>query len=189
MLTGKSPDLSNSQVLAKNLHLLNKNVSKTLSAIVKMGMSPDPERRFQSATAMLAAIDETSAGGPRILMGNFTFQLKPGSIDVGREHTCDRNCKSLGFKTPPKVRIADPENYIERHHARVWLESDGRCFLEDLKSINHTAVKSETGQFQILNAFEKVELRKNDIVALGYSTTRGPYSTFKFKKTRDVHVE
>lgn len=189
MLTGKSPDFSNSQVLAKSIQSLNKKVSRTISAIVETAMSPNPEQRFQSAVAMSAAIDEISAKGPRILMGDFTFELKPGCIDIGREHACDNRCKSLGFKYPPQIRIADPQNYIERHHVRVWLESDGRCFLEDLESMNRTAVKSRTGRVQILDAFEKVELRENDIVALGYSTTRGPYSTFKFRNTPDDGVE
>lgn len=183
MLMGKSPDFSNSKSLAKNIHALNKKVSKTVSAIVEKAMSPNPEQRFQSAIAMLAAIDETSAKGPRIIMGDFTFELKPGSIDIGREHACDSSCKSLGFKHPPQIRIADSQNFIERHHVRIWLESDERCFIEDMKSVNHTAVKSVTGRVQILNAFEKVELCENDIVALGYSTVRGPYSTFRFRNT------
>lgn len=183
MLTGRSPDLSNSQNLAKNIDSLKKKVSKTVAAIVETAISPDPEQRFQSATAMAAAIDATSARGPRILVGDLTFELKPGCIDIGREHTCDSSCKTLGFKDPPQIRISDPQNYVERHHARVCLASDGRCFLQDLKSLNHTAVKSVTGPFQILNALEKVELRENDIVALGYNTARGPYSSFKFKKT------
>jgi len=183
MLTGRSPDISNSQNLGKNIDSLKKKVSKTVAAIVETAISPDPEQRFQSAAAMAAAIDATSARGPRILVGEFTFELKPGCIDIGREHTCDRSCRTLGFKQPPQICVADPQNYIERHHARVCLASDGRCFLQDLKSLNHTALKTATGPFQILNALENVELRENDIVALGYSAARGPYSTFKFKKT------
>ena len=178
--------MSNAQVLTTNLHSLDKGISNTVAEIVELAMSADPEQRFQSAAAMSTAIMETGAKGPRITIGDFTFELKPGCNDVGRGHVCDESCQSLGFDRPLQIRITDPQKYIEKHHARIWLQSDGRCFIEDLKSVNRTAVKSKEGQLKMLSPFEKVELHDNDVVVLAYSQTRGPYCSFEFKTSREA---
>jgi serine/threonine protein kinase len=183
LLTGKNPSdfTSNSEDLKTNLHSLGGRISNIVANIVNVAMSPDPNQRFQSAAAMSAALKETGAKGPRITIGDFTFELKADCTDVGRDHDCDSGCESLGFKHPPQIRIADPQKYIEKHHVRIWLENDGRCFVEDLKSQNRTVVKSKTGELKVLNPLEKIELHDGDVVGLAYSPTRGPYSTFKFK--------
>jgi serine/threonine protein kinase len=186
LLTGKNPGdfMSDTQVMTTTLQAVDKKISQTVSSIVETALSPDPNHRFRTATAMAAAIETTTPKGPRVVVGQFSFELKPGYTDIGRDHVCDDDCKSLGFTRTPQIRIADPKKYIEKHHARIWLQDDGRCMIEDLKSVNRTAIKSKTGQTRILYPSEKIELQDNDIVALAYNPTRGPYSTIEFKRDK-----
>lgn len=186
-ITGKNPSdfMSDSQVMTRTADQVDSTVSKALSKIVAIAMSPDPNQRFQSAAAMSAEIEKsTGITGlfPHVVFGGTVIELRPGFTDIGREHTCDRSCKELGFTLPVHVRIADPKQFIEKHHARISVKVDGRCLLEDLKSVNRTAIKSKTGEFRVLNPSEKTELRDKDVIALAYSRTKGPYVAFEFSE-------
>lgn len=186
-ITGKNPSefLSDSQVMTRTAIQVDRTVSEALSKIVATAMLPDPSQRFQSAAEMSAEIEmSTGITGlfPHVVFGGTVIELRPGLTDIGREHTCDRSCKELGYKLPVHVRISDPKQFIEKHHARITMKMDGRCLLEDLKSANRTAIKSNTGEFRVLNPSEKRELRDKDVIALAYSRTKGPYVKFEFSE-------
>jgi serine/threonine protein kinase len=185
LLTGKSPAdyMTESQILTKAPNLIDKKISPTISEILETAMSTNPASRLQSAAALAAALEKShgSQTGPRIVIGDLTFQLKQGYVDIGREHECDKQCKDLGFTRPTQIRIADPQRFIEKHHARLWVQEDGTCLLEDLKSVNKTALKSKSAKYTLLNPHDKVKLQDSDMIALAYSLTRGPYMTFQFR--------
>jgi hypothetical protein len=149
-------------------------------------MAPNPQTRFASPSQMLEAIEDLqtpmTVSGAKITFGHKSFAIFPSFIEIGREHICDRNCRSQGFSSPPHVRLADPHKYIEKHHARIWVLSGGRYMIEDLKSVNGTALKSGTGQFKVLTPLERVELQDKDLVALAYKPHRGPYVSFEFTR-------
>jgi serine/threonine protein kinase len=186
-LTGRNPGdfMSDSQVMTTTVNQVDSTIPRALSEIIETAMSPDPNQRFQSAAAM-STIIEKSIGVtglfPHIVFGGTVIELRSGFTDIGREHTCDRSCKELGFTRPVHVRIVDPKKFVEKHHARIWVETDGRCLLEDLNSVNRTAIKSKTGELKTLKPFEKAELRDKDIVALAYTPKRGGYVTFQFSQ-------
>jgi len=135
---------------------------------------------------MLEAIEELrkpiTISGARIVFGRTHYPVTPTYTEIGRQHDCDKGCKSLGFSSPPHVVLADPRKYIEKHHARIWVLSGDRYLIEDLKSVNGTAVKSRNGQFQVLPPLEKTALKDKDTVALAFSAKRGPYVTFEFNR-------
>jgi pSer/pThr/pTyr-binding forkhead associated (FHA) protein len=158
-----------------------------MSGFIQIAMSPAPERRFRSAAEMIKAMrtQHTVSQSPRpsINVGGVTFELRSPAVDVGRQHVCDGSCKSLGYTNQNQIRITDPQKFIEKHHARIWVDSSGQCYLEDLGSTNRTAVKHTEGtdEFRVLKAFEKEKLEDQDVVALAYGQARGPYVTFTFR--------
>jgi serine/threonine protein kinase len=188
LLTGRNPGdfMSNSQVLEKAACEVNPSVSRQASGIIQAAMSPDPRTRFLSPAQMLEATEELrkpiSVSGARIVFGHTHYPVAPTYTEIGRQHVCDKSCTSHGFSSPPHVLLADPRKYIEKHHARIWVLSGDRYLIEDLKSVNGTAVKSGNGQFRVLPSFEKVSLKDKDIVALAFSANRGPYVTFEFNR-------
>jgi len=188
LLTGKNPAdfMSNSQVLQKAACELNPSVSHQASGIIQAAMSPDPRTRFLSPSQMLLAIEDLRkpavVSGARIVFGHTNFLITSPYTEIGRQHVCDKQCRSLGFSNPPQILLADPRKYIEKHHARIWVQSGGNFSIEDLKTVNGTAVRSASGDFRTVNSLEKVSLRDNDTVALAYTPKRGPYIIFEFKQ-------
>jgi len=185
LLTGKNPAdfMTNAQVLTKAACELDHRISRQASGIVQAAMAPNPEARFTSPSEMLEAIEDLRkpvASGAKITFGRTSFAVTAPFTEIGREHVCDRTCTSEGFSSPPHVRLADPRKYIEKHHARIWVLGGGRFMIEDLKSVNGTAIKSGTGQFRALAPLEKIEVQDKDTVALAYKPNRGPYVIFEF---------
>jgi len=190
LVAGRSPAdfMPNSRNISiKPVNAVNRQVSTTMSGFIQIAMSPAPERRFRSAAEMIKAMrtQHTVSQSPRpsINVGGVTFELRSPAVDVGRQHVCDGSCKSLGYTNQNQIRITDPQKFIEKHHARIWVDSSGQCYLEDLGSTNRTAVKHTEGtdEFRVLKAFEKEKLEDQDVVALAYGQARGPYVTFTFR--------
>jgi len=185
LLTGKSPGefMADPRLgLNKAPHEINSNVSRRLSEVVRTAMSPEPASRYLSAMQMYDAVRKSllSQTAPTVTLGGVVYELVTEVAEIGREHTCDANCKSLGF-TPLQVKIHDKQRFIERHHVRLWLEASGECLIQDLKTANRTAIKSAgEKEFRILPPLAKEKLLDNDIVALAYKPSRGPHVTFVF---------
>lgn len=190
LLTGRNPGdfMANSRSgLTRVVNDVNSNVSTATSEIVRIAMSPNPERRFQSAREMLDAVElrlaKKSRVAPNMTLGGVTYELKSEFVDIGREHTCDGSCRSSGHRKPLQIAISDSQRFVEKHHARVWVAASSQCMIEDLQSVNRTAVKRSgtgEGKFEVLHPFEKKELKDNDVIALAYSSKRGPYVTLVF---------
>jgi hypothetical protein len=188
LLTGKNPAdyMTSSQVLKKAACELDPRISRQASGIIQAAMAPDPESRFTSPSQMLAAIEDLqkpiAVSRAQITFGHKSFPVTAPFTEIGREHVCDRECRSQGFSNKPHVCLADPLRYIEKHHARIWVINGSQFMIEDLKSVNGTAVKSGTRQFKALVPLERVELHDKNTVALAYNPNRGPYVTFEFTR-------
>src|SRR2546421_392923 len=79
----------------------------------------------------------------------------------------------------------DPERYLSKHHARILKDPKGRCWVEDLGSLNGTAMSHDGGRtYQRLPKFKRQALTDGDVVALVYKPGRGPYMTIAFKGGR-----
>jgi serine/threonine protein kinase len=185
LLTGKNPgDFMSQNELTKDASELNPSISRAASEIVRTAMSPNPETRFQTAREMADAIESQGAKHreqiPTITIGGILYELRSDFVDIGREHSCGPDCKSLGYNKPVQVRIADPQKYIEKHHARIWVASSGKCFIEDLRTTNRTAIKRGREGFRIISSSVRESLQDRDIVALAYNPARGPYVSFTF---------
>lgn len=77
----------------------------------------------------------------------------------------------------------DMRGYVSRHHARIEFDHTGECWIDDLQSLNGTAI-FHVGQFAQPQPFPYLErlvpgmrhrLYDGDIVALAYHQYRGPY--------------
>jgi len=183
-LTGRNPaDFTRSSNRMDNFQAeLGRRVSRAASEIVQMSMSSDPVNRFQTAAAMAKAIDAVvkDKPAPILVISGQLYELKPGIVDIGRAHACRADCISQGYTKPLQVRIIDNQNFIEKHHARIWIDQSGGCSIEDLKSVNRTAIKHGKVPFKILSPSVRETLKDGDIIALAYSPKRGPYLTFGF---------
>ena len=191
LLTGKSPAdyMHNSaEGLTKPPNEVNSKISTAISDVIQKAMSADPEHRYQSTEEMIAAVSANPNTKvvplPSLAIGGVVYELKPGSVDLGRAHACDSECKTHGFKKPLQVRIEDPQKYIEKHHARVWVTPSGECSIEDLNSVNRTAVKHSNSTFNVLKPSAREPLRDKDVVGLAYTPNRGAYMTFVFNAGR-----
>ena len=126
---------------------------------------------------------------PRVLVEGWQYPLM-GSAVIGRAHVgCPfEDCRKKGFWAGPQILIVDNYRYIGKHHARLVIGSHGTCWIEDLNSLNGTAVlrASRAGQTQPYFHFQKLPPRvgymlvNGDLVALAFSPHRGPYVTFSY---------
>jgi serine/threonine protein kinase len=188
ILTGRNPaDFSSKSGhrLTKALREVNPETSTWLSDLVSTAMSPEPERRFRSAAEMRSTMEAHLAPrpshAPRITLAGSVYELNAELVDIGREHSCDESCNPPRSSKVLQIRITDPERFIEKHHARIWVDDSGECSIEDLRSANRTAIRHAGGPqqgFKVLTPFAKEKLQHEDIVALAYSPSRGPYVSF-----------
>jgi serine/threonine protein kinase len=186
LLTGKSPGVFMADPrlgLSKAPHEVNSLVSRRLSEVVRKAMSPEPVRRYQSVPEMYDAVRKgvtEQSAVPTITLGGVVYELVTEVAEIGREHTCDEGCRSAGF-TPLQVEVYDPQHFIEKHHVRIWIESSGDCLIQDLRTVNRTAVKGPRNkEFRVLPPLTKEKLENKDTVALAYKPSKGPYVTFVF---------
>jgi hypothetical protein len=113
-----------------------------------------------------------------------------GPLIIGRGHSCPSDaCRRRGFWRPPDVAIRDDPSYVSRHHAKVQLDSRGNCWIEDLYSLNGTAIlrveqspteSTSPSYFEPLSPGRGYRLLYGDIVALAYAHSRGPYYMITF---------
>src|SRR5207245_9146309 len=96
-----------------------------------------------------------------------------------------QTCTQTGCLRPHAIGILDAERYISKHHARGREDGKGRCWIEDLGSLNGTAMSHDGGRtYRQIPGFKREELTDGDVVALVYKPGRGPYMTIAFKGGR-----
>jgi serine/threonine-protein kinase len=190
-LTGRNPGdfIQNStEGLPKLPREVNSKIPPTSLAIIRRAMSANPSNRFQSAGDMIREIEthliQESRPPSTLTVGGVVYELRPGCVQVGRAHECDRGCRAQGYANPIQVRILDTQNFVEKHHAKIVVDSSGLCSIEDLKSVNRTAVKRGKSPFRLLSPSVPERLEDGDIIGLAYSPKRGPYVTFRFNDGR-----
>jgi hypothetical protein len=137
----------------------------------------------------MSATNQTS--GPHILAGGYRYALT-GCMIIGRfHHGCPLDdCKKRGFWRDPNIALWDNNRYVGRHHARLFVDQNNLCWLEDLKSLNGTAIlrtvrpsaKSAalTHRFEPLSPGRGYRLLNGDVVAFAYSQMRGPYMVISY---------
>jgi hypothetical protein len=125
---------------------------------------------------------------PSILAGGRQYPLVAPAV-IGRAHVgCPlEDCRRKGFWTQPEIPILDKDRYVGKHHARLLVDSNGICWIEDLHSLNGTAIlraskkaRAPTFFFERLTPGRGYMLVNGDLVALGFSPARGPYVTLSY---------
>src|SRR2546421_395379 len=167
---------------------LEASVPRGLSDVVTKAMSFDPKERFPTAQDMAQAISggpEESPGFPHLVVLGKKCKVKR-AMEIGRDHkSCDQSCTKKGFGRPPEIGILDGERYLSKHHARILKDPKGRCWIEDLGSLNGTAMSHDGGRtYRQIRGFKREELTDGDVVALVYKPGRGPYMTIAFRGGR-----
>ena len=191
LLTGQDPRASMKQLsggkteLFRSPHDIEPRVTQETSDVVSRAMAFDPKQRFPTAQDMAEAIaggSEKSLGFPHLVVLGQKCRVKK-EMEIGRDHkSCDDSCTKKGFGHPPDIGIMDAERYLSKHHARIVKDPKGRCWIEDLGSLNGTAMSHDGGRtYQQIPGFKRQELTDGDVVALVYKPGRGPYMTIAFK--------
>lgn len=191
LLTGRDPRASMKQLaggkteLFQSPHDLEPSVAPALSDVVTKAMEFNPKDRFATAQDMADAIQggpEKALGFPHLVVLGKKCRIKK-EMEIGRDHkACDNGCAKKGFGRPPDIGILDPERYLSKHHARVLKDAKGRCWIEDLGSLNGTAMSHDGGRtYRKIPGFKRQELADGDVVALVYKPGKGPYMTIAFK--------
>jgi hypothetical protein len=125
---------------------------------------------------------------PSVLAGGRLYLLG-GAAVIGRAHVgCPlEDCRRRGFWSQPEIAISDNGRYVGKHHARLQLDAKGSCWIEDLNSLNGTAIlrASKRGRvptffFERLSPGRGYMLLNGDLVALAFSPNRGPYVTLSY---------
>src|SRR3990170_3700291 len=161
------------------------SIPQELSDVVTRAMAFDPKNRYPTAEDMVEAIQGGGAkplGAPHLIMLGKKCKIKK-TMEIGREHkACDGACSKNGFGRPPDIGILDGERYLSKHHARISKDRKGRCWIEDLGSLNGTARSSDGGRtYQQIPPRKRQRLADGDVVALVYKPGKGPYMTIEFK--------
>jgi serine/threonine protein kinase len=183
LLTGQEPRMYMNSLgsLTSSPADVNSSVGQRLSDIVRLAMDADPLNRFQTAEDMIGAIkgQSTALGVPHLIISGTKHVLNE-SIEIGRTHECGPSCIDRGFLQPLNVGIDDWDKYISKHHARIYIDARGTHWIEDLGSLNYTAVAHRGRPFRILPSRGKELLKDKDTIALAYSENKGPYLTLVF---------
>ncbi len=194
LLTAQDPQASMKQLVQGKAELfrsprdLEPSVPQELSDVVTRAMAFDPKERFPTTQDMAEAITGGSAeplGFPHLVVLGKKCKVKR-EMEIGRDHkSCDQSCAKRGFERPPEIGILDSERYLSKHHARILKDQKGRCWIEDLGSLNGTAMSHDGGRtYQTIPGFKRQQLNDGDVVALVYKPGRGPYMTIAFKGGR-----
>ena len=183
ILTGQEPRqyMSSTGGLLKTPRDVNRSISQEMSRIVKTAMDPDSSRRFQTATDMYNMISKghvRPVGAPHIIFQGSKHQIRR-ELGIGRAHPKCNDCAVYG---QPDIKVNDPRFYLSKHHVRLVVDKTGKAWVEDLESINKTAISKDSGKtYRVMQGRVKEPLRDNDVVAVVYNQTRGPYMTFTYR--------
>jgi len=194
LFTGENPvgaGMLKGGELDENNKLVKKLVPEERRKVIKKALSYLPSLRYQTADDVLAAIAgvQILTSKPHIVASGRKYILA-GPMIIGRDHQCPLpDCRAKGFWHPPDILINDPQQYISKHHAKVQLDSKGNCWIEDLSSMSHTAIRKSTGRdFEVLKPGRGYKLADGDIIALAYSPTKGSYTTVSYLESDTTHL-
>lgn len=183
MLVGKEPKfyMNSAHTLTQEPNQVRSGISNEISTIVKNSIDPD-HRLVSSADDLLvhARKGAPSITQPYILLEGIKYQLK-NETDIGRAHQiCDRSCHSAGYQAKPSIPLIEKgRNYLSKHHIRIWKDSNGYFWIQDLRSRNGSAIFSN-GTYRRLTPGKKELLNPKSVVALCYNAIKGAYITFTF---------
>jgi len=191
LLTGQDPQSSMKQIsggggeLTRSPHDLDPGITQELSDVVMKAMAYDPKQRFPTALDMLTGIKGgagESLGYPHLVVLGKKCKVK-SEMEIGREHKlCNKKCGNNGSGRPPDIGILDPERYLSKHHAKVTKDKKGRCWIQDMGSLNGTAMSGDGGRsYRPIPRHKRQQLNDGDVVALVYKSGKGPYMTIAFK--------
>ena len=191
LLTGQEPHRSMRQLpnggpeLFQSPRDIEHTVSRALSDVVTKVMAFDPKQRFETSEDMIDAIKARHPkplGAPHIVLLGKKRKLSE-ETQIGRDHPyCDESCTTNGFGNAPDIAISDAEKYLSKHHAKISIDKTGQCWIEDLGSLNGTAMSHDGGRsYQPIPAHARQQLTDGDVVALVYKPGKGPYMTLAFR--------
>jgi hypothetical protein len=120
-----------------------------------------------------------------LLFGGEAYSLIGTSV-IGRVHYgCPlEECSKNGFWRSPDIALWDNKRYVGKHHAKITLDRNSNCWIEDLRSRNGTAILRSPSPirgerspyyFERLLVGKEYKLFSGDIVTLAYNYRRGPY--------------
>ncbi|MGI0026610.1 MAG: protein kinase domain-containing protein [Nitrosopumilaceae archaeon] len=184
LLTGKEPKffMNTRGQLTKKPDDVKGGVSSTISNIVNSTIDPDHKTitTADDITSYLQKGSYSSYGRPHIILQGVKHEIL-GETDIGRQHSvCDANCSNLGYNNPPKISLVEGgQNFISKHHLRIWMDKQGYYWIQDLRSRNGTAV-FKSSSYRLLSPGQKEMLIDNSAVAICYNPNKGPYLTFTF---------
>ena len=166
LLTGKDP----CTLPPLSPYRENITISQVLDSIVQKATHIDPNQRYQTVRemkhALMGIVKRAPAYNPRVIIGSREYNLVRSPTTIGRG----------GVGVHPHIRILDPEKYISKIHAQIITDSRGNYWLEDC-SINGTFVYIRG----IYKRIKRWNLHDNDVIALCWNPTKGPYILLKFK--------
>ncbi len=191
LLTAQDPQHSMKQLpqgggeLFRSPRDLEPSVSQELSDVVTKAMAFDPKQRFVAAQDMIEAITkghEARLGVPHVVLLGKKHKLV-AETEIGRGHqNCNKSCTTKGFGHPPDIAIPDAKKFLSKHHAKISKDRHGRCWIQDLGSLNGTAISHDGGRtYRPISVSGRQRLTDGDVVALVYKPGKGPYMTFAFK--------
>jgi len=184
LYTGQNPQYLLANYELNESHKAVQRIPIEHRQIIRKSLSYHPGNRYQTAEDMWAALAGKKIPvvyQPHIVASGRKYVLS-GQMIVGRQHRiCTDDCRRKGYTRPPDIGVYDPERYVGRHHAKIQLAPNGVCWIEDLNSVSHTAIRKATKHgFEVLNPGRGYKLDDGDIIALAYSPTKGPYMTISY---------
>ena len=113
--------------------------------------------------------------GTRIVIKGIEIPIMSKEVIIGRSRSADIVLDDR----------YDPLHYISRRHVRIFLGHDGYWYIQDLGSLNKTAVYRIGMGWKIVwkgykEPSEPFRLKNGDIVAIVFKEGKGPYLTFTF---------
>jgi serine/threonine protein kinase len=169
LVTGCAPQqYIRSDLTVESPKKINPSISSELANVVQRAMDPEPTHRYQIAEDMANEMQgfKVAQDSPCVYCKGKKYQIDK-TLTIGRQPQCH-------------IFIDDPQCYISRLHAEVFMDGD-KCYIEDVGSKNGTFIyrgQWPNGRFQQIT---KSELADGDLVALCWRQDKGPYITLNFK--------
>jgi pSer/pThr/pTyr-binding forkhead associated (FHA) protein len=149
-------------------------------------MEPQVQNRFQTANDIITTLTKgysVTFGKPHIIVKGVKHEISD-ELEIGRTHMHGPGCTSRGFYDQLDVCVDDSGQIVSKHHAKISVSSSGDCMIEDMDSMNCTAISHDGGgSFRVIPKHSRTALRDGDVIALGYNDARGPYITFTYRAT------
>ncbi|RLG69555.1 MAG: hypothetical protein DRO04_03225 [Candidatus Iainarchaeum archaeon] len=164
--------------LVVNISNVVKGIDEYFAEAIMACLKADYRARPSTADEVLLIMKYGKRGysrGTRIVIKGIEIPIMSKEIIIGRS-------KNVDVVLDDRY---DPLHYISRRHARIFLGSDGNWYIQDLGSLNKTAVYRAGFGWRIVWRGYKVpsepfRLRNGDIIAIVFKEGKGPYLTLTF---------